>query len=312
MQAPSRILVCMLSALLCQCKTAYTPSPSQQPMTPIFGAPTPKTARTAKPKPSPVQAQPDRSYPPYPTSATAPAPAPWHVEKTSSSETLHPAAHYYQVRLSSPQTDIKLNVVIFDSRQLRLSVLDQPNPDASGRIIADTMRHHRAVAGVNGGFFTADFRPIGLTIANGKPLAGFTTTSLITGTALQLGAHPYLIWNAEYQGHSGVTDAIQAGPRLVDSSRPLPGLDTSKSRARTFIASNGDSLWAIGTTSPCSLGALAQALVTPGALPGLKPMRALNLDGGNSTALWLRNQSGKETSHPGWSTVRNYLAVVPK
>ena len=89
-------------------------------------------------------------------------------------------------------------------------------------------------------------------------------------------------------------------------------VSTETAQQLNAVRARGNAVWAIGTTSPCSLSALAQALVTPGALPGLKPMRALNLDGGNSTALWLRNQSGKETSHPGWSTVRNYLAVIPK
>jgi hypothetical protein len=98
----------------------------------------------------------------------------------------------------------------------------------------------------------------------------------------------------------------------VDNHQPIPGLETTKPRARSFIATDGHFLWAIGTADACSLGGLAQALLTPGALPGLAPMRALNLDGGNSTALWFRSSSGKETSRPGWSTVRNYLAVIPK
>jgi exopolysaccharide biosynthesis protein len=212
----------------------------------------------------------------------------------------------------SPAKSIDLDLVIFDSRQLRLAVIDQPNPNAGGRAIANLLRQHNAIAGVNGGFFSPDFKPLGLSISNGRLLSSFTTSSLIAGTALQLGDQSYLIWNSEYQGHSNITDALQSGPRLLESSRPIKGLDASKSRARTFIATDGSFLWAIGTADSCSLGALAQALATPGALPGLRPMRALNLDGGNSTALWFRNLSGKETSRPGWSTVRNYLAIIPK
>jgi exopolysaccharide biosynthesis protein len=212
----------------------------------------------------------------------------------------------------SPAKSIDLDLVIFDSRQLRLAVIDQPNPNAGGRSIAHLMRQYNAIAGVNGGFFSPEFKPLGLSVSNGRLLSSFTTSSLIAGTALQLGDQSYLIWNSEYQGHSNITDALQAGPRLLESSRPIKGLDTSKSRARTFIATDGSFLWAIGTADSCSLGALAQALATPGALPGLTPMRALNLDGGNSTALWFRNLSGKETSRPGWSTVRNYLAIIPK
>jgi hypothetical protein len=280
-------------------------------MTPVFGSTAPiKPTTTPQTKPFPTPKPEALSYPSYP-----PSPAPStssSTERTSPPETLHPAASHHQIRVLSPANSIDLDLVIFDSRQLRLAVIDQPNPNAGGRAIANLMRQHNAIAGVNGGFFSPDFKPLGLSISNGRLLSSFTTSSLIAGTALQLGDQSYLIWNSEYQGHSNITDALQAGPRLLESSRPIKGLDTSKSRARTFIATNGSFLWAIGTADSCSLGDLAQALATPGALPGLTPMRALNLDGGNSTALWFRNLSGKETSHPGWSTVRNYLAIIPK
>jgi hypothetical protein len=245
-------------------------------MTPVFGsiAPVnPKTTPQAKPSPTPKpEALGYPSYPPSPAHSTS-----WSTERTSPPETLHPAASHHQIRVVSPAKSIDLDLVIFDSRQL-----------------------------------SPDFKPLGLSISNGRLLSSFTTSSLIAGTALQLGDQSYLIWNSEYQGHSNITDALQSGPRLLESSRPIKGLDASKSRARTFIATDGSFLWAIGTADSCSLGALAQALATPGALPGLRPMRALNLDGGNSTALWFRNLSGKETSRPGWSTVRNYLAIIPK
>ncbi|MDH4475798.1 MAG: phosphodiester glycosidase family protein, partial [Verrucomicrobiaceae bacterium] len=272
-------------------------------MTPVFGSTAPiKPTTTPQTKPSPTPKPEALGYPSYP-----PSPAPStssSTERTSPPETLHPAASHHQIRVLSPANSIDLDLVIFDSRQLRLAVIDQPNPNAGGRSIASLMRQCNAVAGVNGGFFSPDFKPLGLSISNGRLLSSFTTSSLIAGTALQLGDQSYLIWNSEYQGHSNITDALQSGPRLLESSRPIKGLDTSNSRARTFIATDGSFLWAIGTADSCSLGALAKALATPGALPGLTPMRALNLDGGNSTALWFRNLSGKETSHPGWSTVR--------
>lgn len=306
-----QFLLWTLPALLCQCKTPYTPSPSQQSMAPVFAAAAP-TQSKAKPTPTPNQSPAAPSYPAYPGSPNPVLSASWSVKKASPPEALHPGARYHQVTVTNPSQSIDLAVVIFDSRLLRLAVIDQPNPNAGGRAIADLLRQHRAIAGVNGGFFSPDFKPLGLTIANSRLLSNFTSSRLISGTAMQIGAQPYLIWNAEYQGHSSITDAIQAGPRLIESSRPITRLDTSKSRARTFIATDGSFLWAIGTSDACTLDALAHALNTPDALPSLTPMRALNLDGGNSTALWLHHASGKETSRPGWSTVRNYLAIIPK
>jgi hypothetical protein len=98
---------------------------------------------------------------------------------------------------------------------------------------------------------------------------------------------------------------------LVADQRPVSGLEISKKRPRSFIATDGGKTWAIGTSDSCSLATLAALLATPGSLPGLTVQRALNLDGGRSTAFWFRTADGQETSAPSWSTVRNYLAIVP-
>ena len=41
-----------------------------------------------------------------------------------------------------------------------------------------------------------------------------------------------------------------------------------------------------------------------------KSSRALNLDGGSSTALWVRSEPVFYERE--WKSVRNYLAIVPK
>lgn len=306
----SNLLCWILPVLLCHCRTPISPSLTPQ-SNPIPSA----SVATGSTTTASVRRAEARTYPAYPTYPASPelaSDSAWRPTSRSSPEALHPAAFYHQVRLGLPTNSIDLDVIIFDSRQLRLAVIDQPNDRAGGNAIAGLLRSRNAIAGVNGGFFSPDFKPLGLSISQGSLLSSFTNSKLIAGTVLQLDHQPYLIWNSEYQGPSSISEALQAGPRLIDSRRPIAGLDSSKSRARTFVATDGSFLWAIGTTSSCSLASLAEALTSPGALPGLKPMRALNLDGGNSTALWIRHSTGKETSRPGWSTVRNYLAIIPK
>jgi hypothetical protein len=309
-----RLTPLLLLAFLCQCQT-YPRYPQTETMAPIFGAPASGPGQSpASTRPSTPGRSDAPAYPPYPQQADAPPPAAsasWRVTNITPPQSLTASATHHQVQLARRGDSLRMDVVLFDSRQFRLRVIDQPNSNAGGRAINDAMRFSQATAGVNGGFFTPEFQPLGLMIARGRATGAFDKSSLITGMVLQVENQPYLIWNNEYQGPAGITDLLQAGPRLVDSSRPVPRLDSTKKRARTFIATNGNSLWALGVTDSCSLGALAQALVTPGALPGLAPMRALNLDGGNSSALWMRASSGKEISKPGWSTVRNYLAIVP-
>ena len=317
------LLVVLLPLWFCQCQNARM-NPSAQPMAPVFGGASPKPApasvagrsSTAAPAPPADRTPPAfPAYPAYPSAPTA-SPAPtsplWKVESTSAPQRLAHHAAYFEVRLAAASEKCRMHVVIFDSRRCRFRVIDQPDPRAGGGAITHLMRAQTAVAGINGGFFAPDFRPLGLVVSGGSAAGAFERSSLLTGMALQLGDQPYLIWNDEFQGHSGVSELLQAGPRLLDSGQPVAGLEATKKRARSFVATDGRFLWAVGTTEPCSLAALAGMLSTPGVMPGLAPLRALNLDGGNSSALWMRTAEGREISRPGWSTVRNYLAILPK
>lgn len=301
-----------LLTLLCQCQPfapppavppypRYPSSPSapDSPAYPSYPA-YPTAAPTPDATPSPTSPP---LYPSYPnTSAAAP---------TSSGQALIGGAQHFRQSVVVAGESVRLDIIRFDSRNYRLRVIDQPDPNAGGRAIAALMRSQGAAAGINGGFFTPTFQPMGLVIAHGRRTGSLTRTSLISGAILQTASRPRLIWNSEFQGTQGVTDLLQAGPRLVHDQRPISGLDASKKRPRSFIATDGGTGWAIGTTDSCSLATLATLLATPGSLPGLTIHRALNLDGGRSTALWFRTADGRESSSPSWSTVRNYLAIVP-
>lgn len=304
MRAALHVLLGLLPLLLCHCQsmTRLATPPSHLSLVPSL---TP--ADTSSPSAVPLYP----SYPAGPSSLTS-SDSGSPPAKLLRSLTLQPAATFHETSVSSAAGRLALRSIIFDSRTFRLAVIDQPLPRAGGRIIAETLRSRRALAGVNGGFFTPEFQPLGLVISAGRTLSPAATSPLITGMIVQTESLPYLLWNAEYPGPSGISDALQAGPRLLDSGLPVPGLDQDRKSTRSFIATDGGFLWAVGTADSCSLGTLASALLTAGALPGLSPMRALNLDGGRSSALWFRDFTGAETSRPGWSTVRNYLAIIPR
>jgi hypothetical protein len=63
------------------------------------------------------------------------------------------------------------------------------------------------------------------------------------------------------------------------------------------------------TTAPVTLAGLGQILARPGLFGDLKIDRALNLDGGSSTALWV---AADGFSRPEWKPVRNAVAVTPR
>jgi len=260
---------------------------------------------------APVQTHAAPAAPPTPV-YTASAPATWQRAGGVRTQTLPLGVKLDEFQVHSAEGAAEVQVVVFDSRQCVLRVVDQPGSQGGGGVISGLMRQSGALAGVNGGFFHPDFQPLGIFIASGQRHGQFMTNRLLSGSVLMVGQEPYLVWNSEFLGERGVTDMIQCGPRLVDGGLPVAGLNRVKKAARTFVATDGKRAWAIGVVRSTTLGGMADLLASPGLLPDMQVQRALNLDGGHSSALYARLANGQEISRPGWSTVRNYLAVVPR
>jgi len=221
-------------------------------------------------------------------------------------------ASFHQTSVSAGGGSIAFEVVLFDSRQHILKIVDQPEDAAGGSQITTSMRQAGAAAGVNGGFFTPQFTPMGLMRADGTSTGGWQANKLLTGAVVAAGGKPQLLWNAEARSRQSAAQFLQAGPRLVDAGRAVPSLERRRNTTRTFIATDGGQRWLIGLARGTSLGVLADALASSEVVPGFRIQRALNLDGGRSSALYYRTADGREHSDPGWSTVRNYIAIVPR
>jgi hypothetical protein len=210
-----------------------------------------------------------------------------------------------------------LEGVAFDSRLHRLGVVDQPGGPASQ--FADAEQAARATGGlaaVNGGFFTPEGTPLGLVIAAGKSAGSWNSASSL-GSGL---------WFRDHNGHTAITrretlgksrarsmrEALQAGPLLIENSRPVPGLETTKTSARTLVLWDGGHRWWIGRSTPCTLAGLASAL-TAARPAGWQVRHALNLDGGRSSDLWISPEipGGPLTRRPAWNRpVRNFLVLM--
>lgn len=299
------------------------PPPATTPLSPQgysyqrSAAPAPRgqTALPPAPKyPSPPPAPAAPAYPAQPApQSQLPAPSKgWrHVAPVQSEPLVAGGASRHALRVSDGRATVDLQVVTFSTRRYALHVIDQRDANAGGRVIAPLMRAHRAVAGVNGGFFTPAFEPLGKMIAGGHQTGALSQSKLLSGLVISASGKSWLMWRDEFRGDSGISDLLQAGPRLVSEHSPVGGLDRQASRARTFITTDGSDGWSIGIARNASLGDAAEILSTPGLIPGHRVWRALNLDGGNSSAIWMQTRN-REISDPGWSTVRNYLAIVPR
>jgi len=68
----------------------------------------------------------------------------------------------------------------------------------------------------------------------------------------------------------------------------------------------------LGFSSDVSLAELANILATAPIVSDSKIRRAMNLDGGSSSAFWFAREDGSTFSIAGRKPVRDFVAVVPK
>jgi hypothetical protein len=120
-----------------------------------------------------------------------------------------------------------------------------------------------------------------------------------------------LLRYAEYVARKTVTAALQCGPFLVDGGQSVPGLNATRSARRTFILTSGTDRGAIGFCSNVTLAELGEILATPKIVPDLKVQRALNLDGGSSSAFWFNGENGPFSMRE-LKRVRNFVVIAPK
>jgi hypothetical protein len=135
---------------------------------------------------------------------------------------------------------------------------------------------------------------------------------LITGV-LAVSSHRIKIERArEFKPLPLLNMAIQCGPFLLDRRKPVVGLDDLRSARRTFAAVGENGKAAIGVCSEVSLAQLSRILVVLKLRDGVRINRAINLDGGSSSAFWFARENGSAYSIPEWKTVRDFVGIVPR
>jgi hypothetical protein len=204
---------------------------------------------------------------------------------------------------------ITVDLAIFSIKSCTLRVL-QNEGGADG--LGEIMRHEKCLAGVNGGYFDENFAPIGLRIANGQMIAPLQRARLITGVLVASPREVQIVRSREFSRRLGVTAAIQCGPFLVDRGQPINGLNDSHLARRTFAATTSSSRALVGVCSGVSLAELAKILATTSLAEDLKFERALNLDGGSSSAFWFARDDGSAFSISEQKPVRDFVGIVPK
>lgn len=239
-----------------------------------------------------------------------PAHADWSVSTSQADRGNAAGVEHRRVVLAESETGDRATVdlALFSTKTATVRVIDNPTGEDN---LAAVMRREKGLAGVNGGYFDPADAPVGLVISGGRQIAPLRKARLLSGVLVVASGRVQLLRFAEYSPKRKATEALQCGPFLVDRGLPVPGLNNTRPARRTFVLTSGPDRAAIGFCSGVTLAQLAEILATPGLAPEVKVQRALNLDGGSSSAFWFAGEQGP-FSISEQKTVRNFVAVLPK
>ena len=204
---------------------------------------------------------------------------------------------------------VTIAAIVFQESAYQLQVIDNPLRDKK---LAQVMSEQHFLAGVNGAYFHPDGKPLGLMISQGKIIHAQETARLLSGFVVMAGEKLQLLRVGESLP-AGATEALQAGPFLIDHGSPVAGLEATRLARRTFVATDGHGLWMMGVISPVTLADAARVLLAaaPRFFPTHSIKRALNLDGGSSSALWAA-LTPEPFSQSEMGTVRNFVGMKLK
>ena len=203
---------------------------------------------------------------------------------------------------------VTVDVAVFSAKSTALRVIDNPDGQSLGAVL----KREKCVCGVNGGYFDTQFKPIGLRVVDGTTFSPVRRARLITGILLQSDRVIDVMRVGEFSRTKKVIAAVQSGPFLVEGNKRIRGLNDSQLARRTLagIATNDRAF--LGVCSDVSLAELANVLATAPIIADAKIRRAMNLDGGSSSAFWFASEDGSAFSISGRKPVRDVVGVVPK
>lgn len=201
-----------------------------------------------------------------------------------------------------------LNVAIFSTKSCALKVIDNPE----GESLSAMMKREKCLCGVNGGYFDTEFKPIGLRVIDGRSFSPLRRARLITGILLQSDRGIEVIRVGEFSHTKKIVAAIQSGPFLVEGGKRIGGLNNSHLARRTFAGTASTDRALLGVCSDISLAELANILAMAPLAADYKIRRAINLDGGSSSAFWFARENGSAFSIPGQKPLRDLVGIMEK
>jgi uncharacterized protein YigE (DUF2233 family) len=214
---------------------------------------------------------------------------------------------FREARVSDGSSEATIYQIGFAPKTHTFAVMD--NPDGAFDL-GSACAKRGALAGVNGGYFLPDRTPLGLVIRQGVQIHPLERGKLISGIVSVTPGAVAIQRAAAFKPSPTVREALQAGPFLIEGGKAIAGLNAAKAAARTVVFQDAKGRTGLLICRSVSLAEMAEILATSALFPEGKIVRALNLDGGSSTALWVRGEPPFYQRE--WKSVRNYLAIVPR
>lgn len=239
--------------------------------------------------------------------AAATASAEWIANNVRDEPSTNARVVHRQVDMEELRTgdSAVLDLAIFPAKSCRLRVID--NTDGVNNL-AEAMRLNDCLAGVNGGYFDPNFAPVGLRIVDGKMNSRLGRGRLMSGVLASNGS-VQILRLAEFSRSKKWNAAIECGPFLVDLGKVVRGLEATRPARRTFAAIGSGDRAALGYCPDATLSDLGKILAVP--LGDFKVQRALNLDGGSSSAFYFKGARGL-FSYSEEKPVRDFLGIAAR
>ncbi len=238
--------------------------------------------------------------------------ADWVVVRTTRVNSPNELIEHRETEVENAETGehAKVDLAVFKTKIATWCVVDQA--ESPRRDLAEAMTATQALAGVNGGYFDPEDAPVGLLVNAGKKVTPQSSARLLSGVLFATPKRVEIVRAKRFRMSEEIREAVQCGPLLLEAGKPVAGLNETRVARRTFAAvnANGTSA-ALGYCSAVSLAQLGKILGLEKMAGATNFTRALNLDGGSSSAFWVAQAEGA-FSISEQKTVRDFIAIVPR
>lgn len=215
--------------------------------------------------------------------------------------------HRHIILQNHDGADATFELCIFTSDRSKLRVIDNPNGNET---LANAVQKKNWVAGINGGYFDPNFKPIGLRVIDEATVSPLIRGHLMTGVITSSDRGIEIVRVGEFSRRRKLDAALECGPMLIDLGVRVRGLDDSRNARRSFVFTARGGIAGFGVSTDLTLARLADALANIS--NDFKIWRAMNLDGGSSTAFWFQRNGKEAVSISEEKSVRDFLCLTSR